>query len=132
MGSDDDERVVRELDRAWNDVYVQNDRARFADILADDFVGHAWDGRTMTRAQLMAASDAAGMVYIFNESAIYLFGPTAIARAVGSEPTGPAVLSSSSSSGSIRSAKGAGGPWPCKYSRWPEVGPSWRCGQGNA
>ena len=34
-----EERVIKDLDDAWNNVYVQNDRAQFADILADDFLG---------------------------------------------------------------------------------------------
>ena len=29
-----DEKAVRQLDQAWNDVYLRNDRSAFAEILA--------------------------------------------------------------------------------------------------
>ena len=48
MSSEDD---VRRLDRAWNDVYLRNKHAAFAEILADDFKGFFPDGRSIGKTQ---------------------------------------------------------------------------------
>ena len=73
-----DEEAVEHLDRAWNDAYVRNDRTPFAEILADDFAATTWDGKTITKAQLMEAAGPA--VVTFSEFAIRVFGPTAVTR----------------------------------------------------
>jgi ketosteroid isomerase-like protein len=71
-----DDTVVRDLDRAWNDAYIRNDRTPFAEILADDFVARHWNGRTITKTQLMTGGEPATVT--FSEFSIRLFGPTAI------------------------------------------------------
>ena len=73
-----DEEAVSELDRAWNEAYVRNDRTPLAEILADDFAGIAWDGQTITKPQLMMGAEPAAVT--FSEFAIRVFGPTAITR----------------------------------------------------
>ena len=72
----DDDALVRDLDQAWNDAYVRNDRMPFAEILADDFVATQWNGQTITKTQLMTGGEPATVT--FSEFAIRLFGPTAI------------------------------------------------------
>jgi ketosteroid isomerase-like protein len=72
----DDDAVVRALDRAWNDAYIRNDRTPFAEILADDFVARQWNCQTITKTQLMSGGEPASVA--FSEFAIHLFGPTAI------------------------------------------------------
>ena len=49
-----DERVVRNLDLAWNEAYLRNDRTAFSDILAEDFRGEFPDGRVDPRADSSA------------------------------------------------------------------------------
>ena len=74
-----DERAVQELDDAWNDVYVRNDRSAFAEILADDFVAAFADFRTVNKAQLMEPAPE-GRPVAFSERSIQVFGPTALTR----------------------------------------------------
>ena len=85
----DDERIVRELDQAWNDVYLQNERGRFAEILAADFRATFSDGRTAGRSELMEPTD--GRKLTFSEFGIEMFGPTAVTRGrvVIEHPEGP-------------------------------------------
>lgn len=78
MGDNRDEEAVRELDRAWNEAYVRNERTALAEILADDFAGIAWDGQTITKPELMMAAEPAEGT--FSEFAIRVFGPTAITK----------------------------------------------------
>src|SRR6186713_116964 len=78
MSESRDEEAVRGLDRAWNDAYLRNDRSPLAEILADDFTGITWDGKTITKPQLMAAAEPA--IVTFSEHALRVFGSTAITR----------------------------------------------------
>jgi ketosteroid isomerase-like protein len=73
-----DEEAVRDLDRAWNAAYVRNDRSQFSHILADDFVATTWDGKMISKAELMSGGEPA--LVTFSEFAIHTFGPTAITR----------------------------------------------------
>jgi hypothetical protein len=77
-GERSDEEIVRALDRAWNDVYVRNDRSAFAEILAADFRGTLLDGRSIGRAQLMQPTEPRRVE--FSELSLELFGPTAVSR----------------------------------------------------
>ena len=77
--SDTDESAVKELDDAWNNVYVHNDRAPFADILADDFSGTFADRRSISKAELMEPTPG-GRTVAFSERSIQVFGPTAVTR----------------------------------------------------
>ena len=52
----DDEAAVRELDRAWNDAYVPNDRTPLAEILADDFAAVHHGGRSRKLSAWMRAA----------------------------------------------------------------------------
>ena len=73
-----DEEVVRQLDRAWNEVYLCNDRAAFAEILAEDFLGAFPDGRTISKSQLMEPTE--GRPVELSELALDMFGSTAVSR----------------------------------------------------
>jgi hypothetical protein len=48
-----EEDRIRALDRAWNEIYLRDDRSRFSEILADDFIAIFSDGGTSTKADLM-------------------------------------------------------------------------------
>jgi ketosteroid isomerase-like protein len=72
----DDEAAVAELNRAWNDAYVRNDRSALAHVLADDFVATGANGETVTKAQLIAGGGSARVT--FSEHVQRMFGPTAI------------------------------------------------------
>jgi hypothetical protein len=74
----DDERTVRELDEAWNEVYIRNERRRLEQILAEDFRGAFPDGRTVTKAGLMQPT--AGLPVEFSEFGIDVFDGTAVTR----------------------------------------------------
>jgi ketosteroid isomerase-like protein len=75
--SNDTDRVQR-LDRAWNDAYVRNDRAVFADILSDDFKGFFPDGRSIGKAQLLQPTEPRRVE--FSELGLEVFGPAAVSR----------------------------------------------------
>jgi len=85
-----DEEIVRGLDRAWNEVYLINDRAPFADILADDFRATFPDGRSGGKEQLMEPTPNRRKV-TFSEPGFELFGPTAVTtgRVLIEHPEGP-------------------------------------------
>src|SRR5437016_4651867 len=74
-----DEEVVSKLDRAWNEVYLRNDRSEFARILADDFLGIAPNGSTATKADLMRPTLEGAKVF-FSELGLQMYPPTAIMR----------------------------------------------------
>lgn len=76
----DDEADILRLDNAWNEAYVQRNRAPLADILADDFIGFApWD-EAITKTKAMI--DPTGVVksITFSEQAVRVFGDTGISR----------------------------------------------------
>jgi ketosteroid isomerase-like protein len=75
----DEQHALDELDRAWNDAYLRNDRTPLDQILADDFVAVLADGRSITKAQLMQPSPAP-LNIAFSERSTRVFGSTAIAR----------------------------------------------------
>ena len=77
-GEASDEDLVRQLDRAWNEVYLGNDRAAFAEILAEDFRGTFPDGRSISKSQLMEPTE--GRRVEFSELSLEMFGPTAVTR----------------------------------------------------
>jgi hypothetical protein len=72
-----DEQAVRKLDRAWNEVYLRNDRSAFAEILADDFRVNFSDGRTGGKADLMRPTPNGAKV-AFGEAGMQIFTPTAV------------------------------------------------------
>ena len=72
-----DEQAVRKLDRAWNEVYLRNDRSAFAEILADDFRVNFSDGRTGGKADLMRPTPNSAKV-AFSEAGMQIFTPTAV------------------------------------------------------
>ena len=74
-----DADAVGDLDQAWNEAYVRNDRAQLASILADDFEAVAADGQTISKAQLMQTGSAPRSI-AFSERSLRLFDSTAIAR----------------------------------------------------
>ena len=78
MSSENDADDVRRLDRAWNDVYLRNDRAAFAEVLADDFKGFFPDGRSIGKAQLLQPTEPRRVE--FSELGLEVFGPTAVSR----------------------------------------------------
>jgi hypothetical protein len=73
----DDEQRVRALDRAWNEVYLLNDRSAFEAILADDFVATLSDARTASKADMMRPTPE-GAVVSFSEMTLRMFAPTGI------------------------------------------------------
>jgi len=72
-----DEQALRKLDRAWNEVYLRNDRSAFAEILADDFRVNFSDGRTGCKADLMRPTPNGAKV-AFSEAGMQIFTPTAV------------------------------------------------------
>jgi hypothetical protein len=72
-----DAQAVTELDRAWNEVYLRNDRSAFARILADDFRVNLSDGRTGGKADLMRPTPEGARV-VFSEAGMQMFAPTAV------------------------------------------------------
>jgi hypothetical protein len=78
-GLSPDERAVRKLDDAWNEVYLRNERAAFANILADDFHACLLDGSTANKADLMKPTPGGAKVS-FSERGIQTFTPTAVTR----------------------------------------------------
>ena len=74
-----DEQVVGEVDESWNDVYLRNDRAAFARILADDFCATFPDGRTAGKADMMQPTTNGARVR-FSERGVQVFTPTAVSR----------------------------------------------------
>ncbi len=77
-GMSDDEKAVRELDQAWNEVYLRNDRESFGEILASDFRGAFPDGRTISKAELMRPTPARPVE--FSEFGIDVFDRAAVTR----------------------------------------------------
>ena len=85
----DDETAVRELDQAWNKVYLRNERERLEEILASDFRGAFPDGRTIRKAELMRPTP--DLPVEFSEFGIDVFDGAAVTRGrirVG-HPDGP-------------------------------------------
>ena len=76
--ADSDEQLVRQLDQAWNEVYLSNERERFAEILADDFRATLSDGSSAGKAQMMEPTESRKVS--FSEFGIQLFAPTAVTR----------------------------------------------------
>ena len=74
-----DAKAVGDLDRAWNEAYVRNDRTQLAGILADDFEAVAADGGTISKAQLMQPGSAPRSI-AFSERSLRLFDSTAVTR----------------------------------------------------
>jgi hypothetical protein len=74
----DDETAVRELDQAWNEVYLRNERGRFEELLASDFRGVFPDGRTIGKADLMQPTPAAPVE--FSEFGLDVFNAVAVTR----------------------------------------------------
>ena len=79
MATSEDEQTIRELDHRWNEVYLRNDRAAFAEILADDFHAQFANGLTGGKNDLMRPTPvAAKVIFSDSESGIRVFAPTAI------------------------------------------------------
>jgi ketosteroid isomerase-like protein len=74
-----DRRAVDVIDRAWNEAYERNDRARLGPILAEDFEAVTADGQTVSKAQLMRPSTAPRSI-AFTERSVRPHGSTAITR----------------------------------------------------
>jgi ketosteroid isomerase-like protein len=75
-----DERIVRELDQRWNDVYVKNDRAPFAEILADDLRVTWPDGRSeLAKVKMMEPTPGERRVE-FSERSFEIYESTAVTR----------------------------------------------------
>jgi hypothetical protein len=72
-----DEQIVRDLDRAWNEVYLHNDLSRLESILANDFVATFRNGLTATKADLMCPTRERPRM-TFSDAGIRLHSPTAI------------------------------------------------------
>ncbi|HXZ68102.1 MAG TPA: nuclear transport factor 2 family protein [Alphaproteobacteria bacterium] len=77
--ADQDKTEILRLDTAWNEAYLQNDRARLANILADDFSALAPSGEAITKASLMINPPPARSAS-FSEQSVMIFGATAISR----------------------------------------------------
>lgn len=77
----DDEALVTDLDRAWNEAYVLRERERLRDVLAEDWLGVLPNGETVTREQLIAADAPPDLKVeqIFSDFSLHLFGTTAVA-----------------------------------------------------
>jgi ketosteroid isomerase-like protein len=80
MTTADDEVQIRRLDDAWNQAYMQNDRAPLADILAEDFTGFGADGAPVDKASLMINPARPATAAIFSEQGVRVFGDTAVSR----------------------------------------------------
>jgi ketosteroid isomerase-like protein len=80
MSKADDEAQIRRLDDAWNQAYLQNDRAPLADILAEDFTGFTAAGEPIDKASLMLNPMRPALSAIFGEQSVRVFGDTAISR----------------------------------------------------
>jgi len=76
----DDEAAVRELDDRWNNVYKQNERAPFAEILADDLRVTFADGTSKLGKAKMMEPTPGGRTVEFSERGFELHGTTAITR----------------------------------------------------
>ncbi len=76
----DDETLVTDLDRAWNEAYLQHKRDRLRVVLAEDWLGVFADGKTLTREQLIAAAAPQGVEVeqTFSDFSLRLFGDTAV------------------------------------------------------
>ena len=76
----DDETLVTDLDRAWNDAYLYRERERLRDVLAEDWVGIFPNGETLTRERLIAvaAPPDAEVKQTFSDFSLHLFGDTAV------------------------------------------------------
>ena len=74
-----DEQAVRRLDCSWNEVYLNNDRSAFAEILADDFRPQSADGRIGSKADLMRPTlIGAQVTFSEAEAGIQMFPGTAV------------------------------------------------------
>lgn len=79
MTQADDGAELERLDRAWNEAYLHNDRARLADILADDFTALDPSGEPFTKAMLMVNPPPAKSA-VFSEQTVEVFGDTGVSR----------------------------------------------------
>ena len=77
--TDPDTAEILRLDSAWNEAYLQNDRARLSDILADDFSALTASGEVITKASLMINPPPARSA-LFSEQFVMVFGLTGISR----------------------------------------------------
>jgi ketosteroid isomerase-like protein len=75
----DDEAEIRQIDNAWNEAYVRNDRWPLDQVLADDFSALNLMGEAFDKAALMVNPPAARSVQ-FSEQFVRVFGSTAISR----------------------------------------------------
>ncbi len=75
----DDEMELLRLDMAWNEAYLRHDRARLADILAEDFIALTLSGEPITRASLMVNPPPAEPAQ-FSEQWAHVFGDSGISR----------------------------------------------------
>jgi ketosteroid isomerase-like protein len=75
----DDEARILELDSAWNEAYLRNDRAPLTNILADDFTALGPAGGTVAKAMLMINPPPARSAS-FSEQFVRVFGDTGISR----------------------------------------------------
>ena len=74
-----DEQAVKELNRAWNEVYLRNERSAFAAILADEFCAQSADGQTGSKADMMRPTpDGAQVTFSEEEAGMQMFPGTAV------------------------------------------------------
>lgn len=76
----DDEQILRELDRAWNEAYPRGDAATIDGILADEWVGIVRAGEVITKAQLLAAVGQGNPFdsNVFDEITYRIYGEAAV------------------------------------------------------
>ena len=76
----DDEALVTDLDRAWNEAYLQHKCERLRDVLAEDWLGVFPNGETLTREKLIAAPAPPDLKVeqTFSDFSLKLFGDTAV------------------------------------------------------
>lgn len=77
--SNRDEQLVKELDDNWNNVYNQNDRSVFQDILSADFIASTSEFDIYRKSDLLIPFKKK-RVASFSERSIKVFGNTAITR----------------------------------------------------
>ena len=76
----DDETLVTDLDRAWNEAYITRRREHLREVLAEDWVGVFSNGETITRERLIVAAAPPDLevAQTFSDFTLKMFGDTAV------------------------------------------------------
>ena len=95
----DIEKALMQMERNWIEANKNKDNATLAGILADEWVGISWDGKSYTKAESLAAGMAADSqldsytldplkVRVFGDVAIVTGGNTEKSRFKGKDTSG--------------------------------------------